>query len=203
MSCPAGFAPGGMFSCHVKCPDAFKYVNEGPEEGEKCVYKANNSYSIRLTPTMMLQPGEEATEQHTAELERFNEEAAEVIKRVNSDNSEITSANRQHGEQVQQFSKIQGDYASFSSVGEVVKELKEVEQSLKPMRPPTAPSSDIEIERKAILDINARKLLMIQVALATIVLCLLSYLILPVEYAHMVSFLLLSVGVAVGFFLRK
>jgi len=71
------------------------------------------------------------------------------------------------------------------------------------MRPPTAPPSDLEKERREISDIAKRNLFFVQVALVLVVVALLGYLVLPIEYAHMIGFLLLCVGISVGFFLRR
>ena len=81
--------------------------------------------------------------------------------------------------------------------------LQELNQSLKPFRPPTAPASDIQIERKYILESSAPNFLVIQVALAVIVLALLAYVLLPASIAHSIALLLFAVGIAVGIFLKK
>jgi hypothetical protein len=74
---------------------------------------------------------------------------------------------------------------------------------LKPLRPPTAPATDLARERKAILESSAPNFLLIQVELAVVILCLLAYLVLPMSVAPGVALLGLSVGVAVGIFLWK
>jgi Ca2+/Na+ antiporter len=81
--------------------------------------------------------------------------------------------------------------------------MREVIDSLKPFRPPTAPSSDLEKERKEISEIAKRDLYFIQFVLMLVVLVLLSYLLLPFDSANMIAFLLLCVGIALGFFLRR
>ena len=81
--------------------------------------------------------------------------------------------------------------------------LKEVKSSLNTMRPPTAPSSDLEKERKAILLIGTQDLFFIQFSMFLLILVFLSYLTLPTDTAHVLSFLLLSVGVSIGFFLTR
>jgi hypothetical protein len=81
--------------------------------------------------------------------------------------------------------------------------MQEAVQELKPLRPPTAPASDIAIARKDILESSAPNFLLIQVELAIVILCLLAYVFLPLDYAPGVAVLLLSVGVAVGIFLWK
>ncbi len=79
--------------------------------------------------------------------------------------------------------------------------VQDVVDSLKPLRPPTAPASDLAIERKAILESSAPNFLLIQVELAIVILCLLAYVFLPLDYAPSVTVLLLSVGVEVGIFM--
>ena len=81
--------------------------------------------------------------------------------------------------------------------------LKDAVDALKPLRPPTAPASDLAIARKDILESAAPNFLLIQVELAILILCLLAYSFLPMEHAPGVTVLLLSVGVAVGIFLWK
>jgi hypothetical protein len=99
------------------------------------------------------------------------------------------------GDTVTQHSKIQGDYAAFV--------VKDTADSLTPLRPPTQPSSDIEKERKSVLEAAAKNLHVIQLAFFTILLTLLEYLMLPAEYAHPLGFLTLCVGTAVGIYLAR
>lgn len=80
--------------------------------------------------------------------------------------------------------------------------LTDVNQSLKPFRPPTAPASDLELERKAIRT-GRPSLLYIQLALFILLAVMVSYVVLPASTAHGLSFLLLCVGIAVGIFLRR
>jgi len=81
--------------------------------------------------------------------------------------------------------------------------LQDTVAALKPLRPPTAPASDLARERKAIVESSAPNFLLIQVELAVVILCLLAYAVLPMDVAPGVALLLLSVGVAVGIFLWK
>lgn len=84
----------------------------------------------------------------------------------------------------------------------VAADIREVKDSLKPFRPPTAPASDLEKERKAITDAARRNLYFLQVALFLVVIVMLCYVILPLDYANGIAFLLLCVGIALGFFLK-
>jgi hypothetical protein len=101
---------------------------------------------------------------------------------------------------VEPHSQIRDDVARYT---EQFTTVEDVVNSLKPLRPPTAPASDLAIERKAILESSAPNFLLIQVELAIVILCLLVYAFLPLEVAPGLTVLLLSVGVAVGIFLRK
>ena len=105
---------------------------------------------------------------------------------VSSDNPDST---------VSEHSKIQGQYAAFA--------VKSTADSLKPLRPPTQPSSDIEAVRKSILKAAAKNLHLIQVALTTILISLLVYVLIPAPYAHGIAFLTLCVGTAIGIYLTK
>lgn len=93
--------------------------------------------------------------------------------------------------------------ASSGPVYERFDNLKDLVDTLKPLRPPTAPASDIQAARKDILTSSAPNFLLIQVELAIVILCLLVYAFGPLEYAPGITVLLLSVGVAVGIFLWK
>ena len=81
--------------------------------------------------------------------------------------------------------------------------MAEVNQSLRPFRPPTAPTDDLERERRGIASISSQQFLMIQVSLFIVVLVLIAYIVVPQKWAHTVAFLLIVVGIAVGFFLPK
>lgn len=102
-------------------------------------------------------------------------------------------------QQVAEYNRIQSEYAVYTAGNELGKTVEE----LKPLRPPTAPSSDIEKERKAILTLQGNSLLFIQIVLFLVILSMLTYLFVPVTYSNFIVFLLLCVGVALGFFLRK
>lgn len=80
--------------------------------------------------------------------------------------------------------------------------LEDINQSLKPFRPPTSPGSDKAIERNAILSGN-RSLVFVQLVLFILLAVLVVYVVLPPNYANAIAFVLLCVGVAYGFFLRR
>jgi hypothetical protein len=128
------------------------------------------------------------------------------IARVDNELNELLTLNetgRQRRKHVREYSTIQSRYANFKDESAAINKLKEVSDSLKPMRTATAPSSDLEKERKAILSIETRDLFFIQFSLFLLVLVFLAYFTLPTDTAHVLAFLLLSVGVSIGFFLTR
>ena len=140
------------------------------------------------------------------ELARVAKETQRVKKEVEEDTQKAAALAEfkvRRGDLTQEYSRIQGDYANYSSNAKVAKELEDVTKSLKPMRPPTAPSSDLEKERKAILAISQKDMFFVQIALFLAILSLLAYVVLPTDYAHGIVLLFLTVAISFGFFLRK
>lgn len=111
----------------------------------------------------------------------------------------LQQAQQDRAKYVEEYETIQSQAAVFRA-GE---DIRKVSDSLKPMRPPTAPSSDIENERKAIVSVVQKNFLLIQISLFIILACLIVYMLVPAPYSHNIAFLLLSVNIAVGFFLWK
>jgi len=103
---------------------------------------------------------------------------------------------------VSSYGRIQSEYASYSNQG-VLDAVRSTEQALKPLRAKTAPAEDLELERRKISTDARQSLVLIQLSLFLVFLSLLSYMVLPREWAHGSSFLLLCVGIGSGFFLRR
>jgi hypothetical protein len=103
---------------------------------------------------------------------------------------------------VQTYGQAQGDYATYSSQA-IAKTIRDTNQALKPLRPKTAPADDLALERRKISLEAQESLVLIQLALFLVFLSLLSYVVLPRDWAHGSSFLLLCVGIGSGFFLRR
>jgi hypothetical protein len=206
LSCPPGFEKGSLFTCHATCPPRFKYVQEsgggtGPPIS-KCVHKRYNQLSFTLTLLPQLEEGEEPPSTFATEKGRVEDE----IIRVDSELDDLVAlkeVSSQKTKHVNEYSRIQSSYVDFKDTTDVINTLKEVKSSLNTMRPPTAPSSDLEKERKAILLIGTQDLFFIQFSLFLLILVFLSYLTLPTDTAHVLSFLLLSVGISIGFFLTR
>jgi hypothetical protein len=103
---------------------------------------------------------------------------------------------------VARYGRIQSDYATYSNQG-VTEAIQTTGQALKPLRAKTAPADDLERERRAISRDAQESLLLVQLALFLVFLSLLSYVVLPRDWANGISVLLLSVGIGSGFFLRR
>lgn len=104
---------------------------------------------------------------------------------------------------VQRYGDIRSEYATVSGMQGLGAGVRETEQALKPLRPKTAPAEDLELERRKISLDAEQSLVLVQLSLFLVVLSLLSYLVLPREWAHGITFLLLCVGIGSGFFLRR
>jgi hypothetical protein len=103
---------------------------------------------------------------------------------------------------VQRYGYVKSEYAVYSNQA-ISKEIRNTNQSLKPLRAKTAPADDLAMERRKISMDARQSLVLIQLALFLVFLSLLSYVVLPIDWAHGVSFLLLCVGIGSGFFLRR
>jgi hypothetical protein len=108
----------------------------------------------------------------------------------------LADMQQERDDNVEEYEAIRSQYAEFD-------DLYQTNESLKPFRNPTAPAEDLSRERQLILYGPRESMLMLQIALFFTVLSLLSFLFLSTEMAQGVTFLLLSTGVALGFFLRK
>ena len=102
----------------------------------------------------------------------------------------------------QAYGRIQSDYATYSNMG-VTEAIRDTQQALKPLRAKTAPAEDLALERRKISADVRQSLVLVQLALFLVFLSLLSYIVLPRDWAHGISFLLLCVGIGSGFFLRR
>lgn len=201
-SCPPGFEDGIFMTCYARCPAEFKRVQEPGTSGPpsiKCVHISQNSLSFPLNPLPKANPEEPLPPMFEEESKRVANESERLKKQART-NETLGNVREQ---QVQEFSRIQSDYASFKEKDSLTREIDRVKDSLKPFRPPTAPSSDLEKERKEITELAKRNLFFVQVALFLVVLAMLSYFVVSLETANLIAFGLLCVGIAMGFFLRR
>lgn len=209
LSCPAGFEEGGFFSCRASCPPEFKFVQDGGGAAGppvlKCVSVRKNSRFFTLEMLRPVEPDQQLGPEYQAELDRVRTEKARLLAQVQNDTVQdrlAEDASDARSKNVSDYSKIESDYAAYTERHALVDEIQKTQESLKPLRPPTAPSSDIEKERKEITSLAKQNLFFIQVALFLVVLAMLSYGMFPLDTANLIAFALLSVGIAMGFFLK-
>jgi hypothetical protein len=113
------------------------------------------------------------------------------------------TVSKENMSQVGEYSRIQSEYATYSSSQGIQQAIQETNKSLRPLRAKTSPVEDLERERLAISRELRQDMFLAQLASFLVVLSLLSYIMLPPVWAHGITFLLLSVGIATGFFLRR
>lgn len=205
-SCPQGFEDGLVFTCRATCPGRFKYLQERDPPGEFCVSMYDNTTRVKLQPIMAPPPDQPEPPEYAAERLRVATEIKAAEAQVASKQpilDALTDARAQMGANVQAYTQIRTELAQYERYENPPSSVKDLVSTLKPLRPPTAPASDLALERKAILESSAPNFLLIQVELAILILCLLVYAFLPMSIAPGLTVLLLSVGVAVGIFLWK
>jgi hypothetical protein len=209
-SCPQDFEKGIGFFCRHTCPPKFKYAQEGGQTGppeEYCVYMHNNEYKIKLTG--LLPPHQKMeSSQYMDERNRVRAEYRTLGEKIATEQPVYDTIQDIRGDMAAHanaYSQIKTEYAKYAEPFENQKpeSLKDLVQTLKPLRAPTAPASDLSIVRKGILESSSPNFLLIQVELAILILCLLAYSFLPLQYAQGAAVVILSVGVAVGIFLWK
>ena len=189
----------------MDCPEDFKYMSNGFPPSGRCVYKTENDLFVSLNTLPRPRPNE-GMAPYTTETNRVDI-AIENIRKAARERQEKRSAldgyDRERRIRGAQFKQLQSEYATITMARNIADAIHDTNESLKELRPPTAPGDDIEHERQAIQKIVSRRILLLQIVLAILVLSLVAYLVMPVTYAHGVVFLLLCVGIAVGIFLEK
>lgn len=203
-SCPVGFESGILSTCRISCPDDFRFLNTDGEN--KCVYRYDNSKTISLSslppPDDINEPGSS----YQDELDRFNTAVTELRNQIRIEEETkqvLTDAQTKKTQWASEYSSIKSQQASYNSAMDVKKVLDETEQSLRPLRADVAPSEDLEKERRAITIDARQNMVLAQFSLFLVVLSLIAYITLSREMAHGITFLLLCVGIATGFFLRR
>jgi hypothetical protein len=96
--------------------------------------------------------------------------------------------------------RIQTQYAGYSALSDSGKKIKEVTNSLRVPRPPVQPNP-IKTERDNIF--KSTNMAVIQTALFSILLALVTFLVVPGQYATGVVFLILCTGISVGIYLSS
>ena len=191
MSCPVGFEVAASGSCRVTCPADYKYIQDAGVE--KCVAAADNRYFVKLQD---IPRGASATA-FSDEQARFLSEFIKVSKKVQSD--QAASAKLQSVSDAD----VVAHHDSIRSTHGVAGAYAEAIADLKPLRPPTQPTTDImdaklDIKNMAALDVRT-----LQICLFFVVIALFEYFILPTSVVHGVAFLTLCIGFSLAIYLSK
>ena len=155
VSCPQDFDTGIFFTCRSRCPPDFKYTlsGTGSTPGGQCIYLQDNSVIIDLPSLPGLEKGQAEPPVYAQERTRFAQELAKARAKIAANietRSQVGLLNAQRAAQAADYTRIQTEYAGYASSAGTKDVIQDVSKSLTPFRPPTAPASDIEIERKAI-----------------------------------------------------
>lgn len=209
-TCPRDYDRVGV-QCRKTCPQDFKYVQttEGGRTEERCVYMQDNRYSVKLytLPGIPARnpPGYLQGMYRNAEREFQREfiRVAMMAARENADRDAVTNLNKSREQQGVDYRRARSEFASYRTAEDVMNKMKSVNNSLQPLRPPTVTSDSAMERRKLMLETSAPNMLLFQISLVILLLCLLSYVFLTPPASYYLSFLLLTVGIALGIFLRK
>lgn len=203
-SCPVGFEKGLFSTCHVECPDDFRYMDS--EGSEKCVYRYDNRRTVSVTSLPAPDDPGDPGMIYDREQQRFMNAITNVRNQIRMDEETaqaLKDAKTQKTNWTSEYSRIKSETASYNAALDVKNALDETDKSLRSLRPPVAPSDALEKERRAITIDARQNMALAQFALFLVVLSLIAYITLSREMAHGITFLLLCVGIATGFFLRR
>ena len=178
MSCPSGFEKAsGRDVCIITCPTDFKTIRD--DGIDKCVAMSNNQYFIQLREVAQAaRPTEFLDEQA-----RFLKSYIALTKRMNTPAPTTNDTVHAHD-------GVASAYA-------------EAIETLKPLRPPTQPSVDVETAKLDIKKLEGLNLRIIQICLFFVVIALLEYFLLPTSIVHGVAFLTLCVGFSLAIYLSS
>ena len=205
-NCPSGFKRASQgFTCRVECPTGFVYtVVDGDD---RCAYEKDTSLFVSLTKLSGLFRATDPVPQS------YPDEISRVLAAVRGLQTQIDEAN-QTAEALQSartesqswashFASLEGQQAAAEDIKTATLAVQATSNSLRRTRPPTAPANDLEKERREISFELRQNMLLVQIALFLLVVSMISYLILPTGWAQGITFLLLCVGIATAFFLRR
>lgn len=205
-NCPSGFQPGSrLFSCRKECPADFTYTQGSGQD--RCTHKR---YPARYVVLTLLNGLPQSTTPPPATYEdettRFDSALAGLrvqIQQDEADEAALTQAQTAKSAWVGQYANLEGSYNALTEESLVHTKLRETKEAIRSLRPPTAPATDLDKERRELSLELQQNMLLVQVSLFLLVLSLLSYMVLPADMAHGITFVLLCVGIATGFFLRR
>jgi len=131
------------------------------------------------------------TQVDNVRLTRANQEARR---------SEVTGAAAAAGSLAAGATLMDNQRRQFNDSARIIQNAKD---SLRIRRPPVQPETEIPKEQRRIQQIIQKNALFIQIVLVLVLVCAVSYFVLPTETANYVSLAVLSVALIYRFFLMK
>jgi hypothetical protein len=205
-TCPSDFDRGIASTCLARCPFDFEYRQASGGIGGRCVSRSNPDLFVELTALPRFASNTAEPSAYRDERQRFNREINRVRSRVQALEAARSEFSRVQGQNVSfdgQVTGAESQFAGYNIMTRAADTIKSVTDSIRRPRQPVAPRKDIDEERRRILSIVEKRVQLLQVALITVLICLVIYFVLPTRLAHGVAFLTACVGSAVGIFLTS
>lgn len=172
--------------------------------GGTCVHQQYNDKTVRINSLPAYRGAEPSA--YNDERQRFNKDINAVrtaVQSLQAAQASLASARADNVPLASQYASSQAQYAGYNTVSTLADQIKTTTEALKRPRQPVAPNKSINEQRQAILALSTKRVQLLQVALFTVLLCTVVYLVLPIRWAHGVAFLIACGGVAVGIFLTS
>lgn len=199
-TCPMDFVldPTSQ-DCRILCGSGYSYL------GGKCQSDADPTVSY-TPPTMPLRDqsrlgdvrGAHALLVSNANVRVENNTARQTL--LNQRRAEIAGATVSNTTLSNMGSLIQSQQAQFNQSARLIQNTR---NALRERRPPVQPDSEIVLEQSKLQKIFAADALFIQITLFLVFLCVVSYLVLPLNMANYVSLAILTVAMIYRFFFVK
>lgn len=204
LTCPTDFNKTPNDSCVFKCPRDFKYLQASGGLPNRCVHQKHNDKFVQVNSLVQFRGAE--TSAYGDERQRVNAELSKIrtdIQTVEASQSALIAVQSENAPFSGRYAGAQAQYDAYAKVGDLATQVKATTDALKPPRQPVAPKKNIEEERRSILALSTRRIELIQVALFTVLIMTVVYVVLPFSWAHGVAFLIACGGVALGIFLTS
>lgn len=205
MSCPSDFQKGAQ-GCTIRCPYDFKFLSASSGIGGRCVHQQFNDQFVTLNVYGTYNTTKPEPPEFNQERQRFNEQINKIRTAVQSLQAEQSRLANTQSENIPfsgQYTSLQAQFAGYNTVKNAANDIKTTVDAMPRKRQPTAPRKDIDEERRRVFAVTQDRVRLLQVALFTVLICTVVYLVLPTSLAHGVAFLVACVGVAVGIFLSS
>lgn len=200
LTCPFDFTRDAQGMCRMNCATGYTYNSQG-----RCQH--NTESTVTYIPGRA-RPGSQ-TEINTAislsseGATRGNAQAENLrLNRANqaSRRAEVTGASAAAGSLAAGAALMNNQNRQFNDSARIVRNAK---NSLRIRRPPVQPETEIPKEQRRIQEIVQKNALFIQIVLVLVLVCAVSYFVLPMETANYVSLAVLSVALIYRFFFIK